>query len=975
MSINVNDKNLGHATAYAYYKAGGGTMTEAEFTEFMADFGTASQTAVEAAQAALASKNAAQTAATTATNKASEATTAATTATTKAGEASTSASTATSAKDTAVSASQTATTKATEATTAAATAVSAKDDAVSANTSAQSAKTAAQTAQTGAETAAASVQSSAAQIATNTAGISQLKSDLNKAIFKDVASGHPVYIGNASELPMSIEIDTDTNPLITVQNKNLLYHGNLARTINGITFTDNEDGSINAVGTTTSAVYLPIVGNNGTTYASCVPIPRGKYFLSGMGKPINGCKLAISYFSSSTATRQIITDTGRGAILAVDSDEARFALTFNIENNKTVNATIYPQLEYGENFTAYVKPEKQTANYNNALSASTKLMAYDPITFIWNETALNMQVVYALNTNETVTELHNGTFLNDSTVPLNKLIAFQNANLSGVLFDGSGVNDWENVLINPTTGGKSASATYLSTRDINVNDNSTIFVYSSSLSNGSANLYCYEYDNDGKYITGTRRIIEFLPIDDDGNIINNPSLTTTALSYLGNTAQENGYYKNGGGAIITLNQNAKKVAFTGLSQTQSMTLVLKENTSRNVLPTSVIDFSSLESTKRVKQLSDIVYSNYPDYVLPLAEKVALAAKAHCNENTLMLTVYTDTHYTKKGYFIGTRVATHLATLSNSFAIIHNGDLVDLYDEGKATGLSLIQQHNEIISHCKIPYLQAVGNHDDANQYNRRNNITSANEYIKAVDLFVATTQNALKDITLGSKHGWYYIDDDSSKTRIIVLNAMDYPWIVDASGNLVYDSNLQNGIVAIISPTQLEWFANVALNFSAKESPTEWGAVVNMHCCSSTYLPNVRKIANSFVNGVDVTTADLPMQSDSWSIYDYTTANIDGNYSQYGGRKIAFLMGDNHLDMVDTSAGYPAITQLNASCAPVNGTAPTRTRRTVTETAVSIFVFDKEAGNIHEIRFGAGSKSGDTYNPLTDYDDYRVFNW
>jgi len=178
MSINVNDKNLGHATAYAYYKAGGGTMTEAEFTEFMADFGTASQTAVEAAQAALASKNAAQTAATTATNKASEATTAAQTATTKAGEASTSASTATSAKDTAVSASQTATTKATEATTAAATATSAATTATTAKDDAVSAKTAAQTAQTGAETAAASVEASAEQIATNAADISQLKSDL-----------------------------------------------------------------------------------------------------------------------------------------------------------------------------------------------------------------------------------------------------------------------------------------------------------------------------------------------------------------------------------------------------------------------------------------------------------------------------------------------------------------------------------------------------------------------------------------------------------------------------------------------------------------------------------------------------------------------------------------------------------------------------------------------------------------------------
>jgi peptidoglycan/xylan/chitin deacetylase (PgdA/CDA1 family) len=178
MSINVNDKNLGHATAYAYYKAGGGTMTEAEFTEFMADFGTASQTAVEAAQAALASKNAAQTAATTATNKASEATTAATTATTKAAEAQADADAAALDASQALSAASTATTKATEATTAAATAVSAKDDAVSANTAAQSAKTAAQTAQTGAETAAASVEASAEQIATNAEDISQLKSEL-----------------------------------------------------------------------------------------------------------------------------------------------------------------------------------------------------------------------------------------------------------------------------------------------------------------------------------------------------------------------------------------------------------------------------------------------------------------------------------------------------------------------------------------------------------------------------------------------------------------------------------------------------------------------------------------------------------------------------------------------------------------------------------------------------------------------------
>jgi hypothetical protein len=219
MSINVNDKNLGHATAYAYYKAGGGTMTEAEFTEFMADFGTASQTAVEAAQTALASKNAAQTAATTATDKASEATTAATTATTKAAEAQADADAAALDASQALSAASTATTKATEATTAAATATSAATTATTAKDDAVSAKTAAQTAQTGAETAAASVEASAEQIATNAEDISQLKSDLTalapkedmlKAFPVDTASGSIASFSDGAELPLkSLTVDIE----------------------------------------------------------------------------------------------------------------------------------------------------------------------------------------------------------------------------------------------------------------------------------------------------------------------------------------------------------------------------------------------------------------------------------------------------------------------------------------------------------------------------------------------------------------------------------------------------------------------------------------------------------------------------------------------------------------------------------------------------------------------------------------------
>ena len=97
-------KDLGVVTAYGYYKAGGGTMTEAEFTQFMVDFGTASKTAVDAASAALESERAAKQSEETATRKASEAGESASTASTKAGEAAQSASDADTAKTDAITA-------------------------------------------------------------------------------------------------------------------------------------------------------------------------------------------------------------------------------------------------------------------------------------------------------------------------------------------------------------------------------------------------------------------------------------------------------------------------------------------------------------------------------------------------------------------------------------------------------------------------------------------------------------------------------------------------------------------------------------------------------------------------------------------------------------------------------------------------------------------------------------------------------
>ncbi len=181
-------KNLGHATAYGYYKAGGGTMTEEEFTEYMADFGTAAQTAVDAATSAQQSATAAAGSATnagasadsaagsageasgSATAASGSADAAASSATAASGSASAAAGSAEAAAGSATSAgtAQTAAESARDAAVAAKNAavsaqgasetardasVSAKNDAVSAKETAVSAKDAAVSAQTAAETA------------------------------------------------------------------------------------------------------------------------------------------------------------------------------------------------------------------------------------------------------------------------------------------------------------------------------------------------------------------------------------------------------------------------------------------------------------------------------------------------------------------------------------------------------------------------------------------------------------------------------------------------------------------------------------------------------------------------------------------------------------------------------------------------------------------------------------------------------
>lgn len=354
-------------------------------------------------------------------------------------------------------------------------------------------------------------------------------------------------------------------------------------------------------------------------------------------------------------------------------------------------------------------------------------------------------------------------------------------------------------------------------------------------------------------------------------------------------------------------------------------------------------------------------SGCADYVHPLAMDVAKAAKAHMGENELCIVLFTDTHYREGDTFNASRIAKHLAELTNAAAILHLGDLTDGLMDAKNVWLDLWQEGTVVLS-GRIPYLQAVGNHDDGTLYNRRQGDLSASNYATSTEMFIGTTQNARRYINLGSKRGWYYLDDEDSKTRIIVLNSHDYPWEVDESGNLAHDNST---IKAAYSPEQLDWLANVAFDFSKKTDGNDWTAVVCGHGMGNR--ANVVYIMDNAKSGTKITT--LP-HSDQYNAYNYSGIVVTADYSVAHPKQVIMLRGDDHMDALNTSGNFPIVTFLNASLAQDQTSAPVKTAGTPTETCVSVLVFNNDTGTMREVRFGAGPS-----DPLTGYDNYRVIEY
>ena len=183
----------------------------------------------------------------------------------------------------------------------------------------------------------------------------QIDNDINLQIFRIVISSGVVCDNLVFRPQLELgDAATAYEPPITgreltvnMSGKTLLKYPyvNTTKTINGITFTDNGDGTVTANGTATAMISFALIWKN-------LHIPKGTYAISGC--PKEGNVNTGFFIVCGTDTIRFATDTGNGGTFTISDDTNDFTFSIRISNGVTVDNLVFrTKLELGDTATPY----------------------------------------------------------------------------------------------------------------------------------------------------------------------------------------------------------------------------------------------------------------------------------------------------------------------------------------------------------------------------------------------------------------------------------------------------------------------------------------------------------------------------------------------------------------------------------------------------------------------------------------------
>lgn len=248
-------------------------------------------------------------------------------------------------------------------------------------------------------------------------------------------------------------------------------------------------------------------------------------------------------------------------------------------------------------------------------------------------------------------------------------------------------------------------------------------------------------------------------------------------------------------------------------------------------------------------------------------------------------------------------------------------------------------------------LYAEGNHDRAFSTFEPPHYYVENITKKQFDDIYFSTQKKYSDRVFGG-YGYYYVDEQKSKTRFIVLNSHDVP-NDDKTPEGFAKYNVMHNFGFL--QDQINWFATVALDLPSEEwsvvvcSHAEYfGAKGTIHCYNYAVM---YAILNAFKNGEKYKCV-RQNEDPSYNL------NIDVDFKNKKGNFIVWVSGHVHNDMIVSINGIVSVTTTtDGAYLEIHK----EKAGTIKEQAFDVYIIDKKKRSASVIRIGDGKDREFTY--------------
>ena len=396
-----------------------------------------------------------------------------------------------------------------------------------------------------------------------------------------------------------------------------------------------------------------------------------------------------------------------------------------------------------------------------------------------------------------------------------------------------------------------------------------------------------------------------------------------------------------------------KASAAATSATNAANSASTATTKANAAATSATN--AAKSANDAQAAAELVLNATPSYIIEEAERVAEAVLEKRTGKSLVFAAMSDIHHpisaaqTQQAIEDAGAAVLELRKHFDLDFVAMLGDFVSggstaTIEESK-TALKVVRR---AVGHAFLGLDQfwTQGNHD-RNPYDDTDDGDLSDDELYSY--ISSNTRGFVRDPD-NTVRMYAYKDFDHLKIRVIGLNSSDSAK-TDTKYNIMW------------SKAQLEWVVNVALDFSDKDDPSEWGIITLSHIPMNWTEMNVLPIFEAYASGAKGTAKSTVGESVP---YDFTSGKraeiicyVNGHthnfrYSQVGTNKIWQIAVPQvcvgRYNEYGTS--WPTVGgDLDADGNPVYYY---KTPGTAEGTSFVVFVIDRDSRKIHALKYGAG---------------------